>query len=61
LYLWQQPFLAFDGPLNILSVRLLLTFVMAYVSYRLVEQPMLRLRSRKPNATTIKAPAPDAA
>jgi peptidoglycan/LPS O-acetylase OafA/YrhL len=61
LYLWQQPFLAFDGPLNFLSVRLLLTFVMAYVSYRLVEQPMLRLRSRKPTATPVKAPAPDAA
>lgn len=61
LYLWQQPFLLFDGPLNIFLVRILLTFVMAYVSYRLVEQPMLRLRSRKPNATTMKTPATDAA
>ncbi len=62
LYLWQQPFLVFDGPLNNLFVRLFLTFVMAYVSYRLVEQPMLRLRSRKPATTTsVKAPAADAA
>ena len=61
LYLWQQPFLVFDGPLNILIVRLLLTFAMAYVSYRLVEQPMLRLRSRKPNAAPAKAPATRAA
>jgi peptidoglycan/LPS O-acetylase OafA/YrhL len=61
LYLWQQPFLVFDGPLNNLFIRLLLTFVVAYISYRLVEQPMLRLRSRKPTATAVKAPAPDAA
>ena len=57
LYLWQQPFLLFDGPLNNLFVRLLLTFVVAYISYRLVEQPMLRLRSRKPAATTVPAAA----
>ncbi len=57
LYLWQQPFLLFDGPLNNLLVRLLLTFVVAYISYRLVEQPMLRLRSRKPAATTVPAAA----
>ncbi|MEA2543808.1 MAG: hypothetical protein QOH35_5174, partial [Acidobacteriaceae bacterium] len=24
LYLWQQPFLMFDGPLNYLSARILL-------------------------------------
>lgn len=58
LYLWQQPFLVFDGPLNNFLVRMLLTFVMAYVSYRLVEQPMLRLRSRKPAATTVPATDP---
>jgi peptidoglycan/LPS O-acetylase OafA/YrhL len=46
LYLWQQPFLVFDGPLNILSVRLFLTFALAYFSYRIVEQPMLRFRAR---------------
>ena len=57
LYLWQQPFLVFDGPLNYLLIRLLLTFVVAYISYRLVEQPMLRLRSRKPAATTVPAAA----
>jgi peptidoglycan/LPS O-acetylase OafA/YrhL len=46
LYLWQQPFLVFDGPLNFLSVRLFLTFALAYFSYRIVEQPMLRFRAR---------------
>jgi len=61
LYLWQQPFLVFDGPLNNLFVRLLLTFVVAYISYRLVEQPMLRLRSRKPDLTAVKSPATGAA
>lgn len=61
LYLWQQPFLVFDGPLNNLPARLLLTFVTAYASYRLVEQPMLRLRSRKPTTTPVKAPAADPA
>jgi peptidoglycan/LPS O-acetylase OafA/YrhL len=45
LYLWQQPFLVFDGPLNYMSVRLVLTFAAAYVSYRFVEQPMLRFRA----------------
>jgi len=50
LYLWQQPFIVMDGPFKILGVRLCLTVVMAYVSYRLVEQPMLRFRSPKPRA-----------
>ncbi len=45
LYLWQQTFLVFDGPLNYLSVRLLLTFAAAYISYRFIEQPMLRFRA----------------
>jgi len=39
LYLWQQPFLVFDGSLNYLSARILLTFVLAYLSYRSIEQP----------------------
>jgi peptidoglycan/LPS O-acetylase OafA/YrhL len=41
LYLWQQPFLVLDGPLNFLSVRLAATFAAAYISYRFVEQPAL--------------------
>ena len=45
LYLWQQPFLVFDGPLNYFSIRLVLTFALAYASYRFVEQPMLRFRA----------------
>jgi peptidoglycan/LPS O-acetylase OafA/YrhL len=46
LYLWQQPFLALDGPLNLLSVRLIATFATAYLSYRLVEQPALTILRR---------------
>jgi peptidoglycan/LPS O-acetylase OafA/YrhL len=42
LYLWQQPFLVFDGPLNYFSARILMTFLLAYVSYRFVEQPALQ-------------------
>jgi peptidoglycan/LPS O-acetylase OafA/YrhL len=42
LYLWQQPFLVFDGPLNYFSARILMTFLLAYLSYQLVEQPALR-------------------
>lgn len=47
LYLWQQPFLVFDGPLNYFSARLALTFAVAYISYRFVEQPMLKFRAPK--------------
>jgi peptidoglycan/LPS O-acetylase OafA/YrhL len=43
LYLWQQPFLVLDGPLNYLAIRLPLAFVAAYLSYRFVEQPIIRL------------------
>jgi peptidoglycan/LPS O-acetylase OafA/YrhL len=42
LYLWQQPFLVFDGPLNYFSARLLMTFLVAYISYRFIEQPVLK-------------------
>jgi peptidoglycan/LPS O-acetylase OafA/YrhL len=45
LYLWQQPFLVFDGPLNYFSARILLTFALAYLSYRLIEQPVLKADS----------------
>jgi peptidoglycan/LPS O-acetylase OafA/YrhL len=55
LYLWQQPFLVFDGPLNYLSVRLMLTFAVAYVSYRFVEQPMLRFRVSDALASKVTA------
>jgi len=43
LYLWQQPFLVLDGPLNYLAIRLPLAFAAAYLSYRFVEQPVIRL------------------
>jgi peptidoglycan/LPS O-acetylase OafA/YrhL len=43
LYLWQQPFLVFDGPFNYFSVRILMTFLLAYISYRFVEQPALEV------------------
>jgi peptidoglycan/LPS O-acetylase OafA/YrhL len=48
LYLWQQIFLAPDSrwlvdgfPINILC-----TFVGAYISYRFIERPFLRLRAK---------------
>lgn len=43
LYLWQQPFLVFDGPLNFLSFRIVATILAAYLSYRIIEQPALHL------------------
>ena len=43
LYLWQQPFLVLNGPLDFLSVRLFATFAVAYLSYRFVERPALRI------------------
>jgi peptidoglycan/LPS O-acetylase OafA/YrhL len=47
LYLWQQPFLVFDGPLNYFSARILMTFAAAYASYRFIEHPLLRLSARR--------------
>jgi peptidoglycan/LPS O-acetylase OafA/YrhL len=47
LYLWQQPFLVLGGPLNLLSVRLGAIFLAAYLSYRFVEQPALKLFRRE--------------
>lgn len=41
LYLWQQPFLVMNGPLNYFAVRLALTFAAAYCSYRWIEQPII--------------------
>jgi peptidoglycan/LPS O-acetylase OafA/YrhL len=51
LYLWQQPFLVFDGPLNYLSVRLPLAFVAAFVSYKFIEQPVLAFASPRSRHT----------
>ena len=47
LYLWQQPFLVLRGPLDFLSVRLVATFVAAYLSYRFIERPVLKILSPK--------------
>jgi peptidoglycan/LPS O-acetylase OafA/YrhL len=41
LYLWQQPFLVMNGPLDYFVARLGLTFAAAYCSYRWVEQPII--------------------
>ena len=57
LYLWQQPFLVFDGPLNYFSVRILMTFLMAYLSYRFIEQPVLNLYARRRSETHAAGPA----
>jgi peptidoglycan/LPS O-acetylase OafA/YrhL len=47
LYLWQQPFLVLDGPLNFLSIRIIAAIAAAYISYRFVEQPALRVLRRR--------------
>jgi peptidoglycan/LPS O-acetylase OafA/YrhL len=47
LYLWQQPFLVFDGPANHFLARILMTFSAAYISYRFIEQPVLRVYGRR--------------
>jgi peptidoglycan/LPS O-acetylase OafA/YrhL len=57
LYLWQQPFLVFDGPLNYFSVRILMTFLMAYLSYRFIEQPVLNIYARRRSGTHAAGPA----
>lgn len=49
LYLWQQPFLVFDGPLNSFPVRTALTCLMAYLSYRVIEQPALNFFTPRRN------------
>ena len=57
LYLWQQPFLVFDGPLNYFSVRILMTFLMAYLSYRFIEQSrVLNLYARRRSETHAARP-----
>jgi peptidoglycan/LPS O-acetylase OafA/YrhL len=43
LYLWQQPFLLFDGPFNNFAARMLLTYLVAYVPYHFIEQPALEI------------------
>jgi peptidoglycan/LPS O-acetylase OafA/YrhL len=59
LYLWQQPFLVFDGPLNFLSVRLVATFAAAYISYRFIEKPALSvLRPAGNEATRLTSTSP---
>jgi peptidoglycan/LPS O-acetylase OafA/YrhL len=59
LYLWQQPFLALDGPLNLLSIRMVATIIAAYVSYRFVEQPTLNLLRREgKGGSAVAAPIP---
>jgi len=57
LYLWQQPMLLMDGPLDVVAVRLPLAFLAALISYRFVEQPALRMLARAPRqSVTIYAP-----
>jgi peptidoglycan/LPS O-acetylase OafA/YrhL len=49
IYLWQQPFLdnrGVDSIVTTLPVNLLCAAACAYLSYRLVEQPLLGLRGR---------------
>ena len=43
LYLWQQPFLTLNGPLNFLSFRIFAALAVAYISYRFIERPVLNI------------------
>jgi peptidoglycan/LPS O-acetylase OafA/YrhL len=45
LYLWQQPF--FSPPFGQPLYKLLFGLGLAYLSYYLIEQPILRLRERR--------------
>lgn len=61
LYLWQEPFLYFlvDSWETRFPLNLLLSFGAAWLSYRFVEQPFLRLKERlhgSPARSTAKAP-----
>jgi peptidoglycan/LPS O-acetylase OafA/YrhL len=57
LYLWQQPMLVMDGPLDLAYMRVPLAFLAAWISYRLVEQPALRVFAPAPRKpVTITAP-----
>jgi peptidoglycan/LPS O-acetylase OafA/YrhL len=60
LYLWQEPFLYFhvDTWATRYPQNLLLTMVAAWLSYRLIEQPFLRLKERRESA---RMPGPSAA
>jgi len=57
LYIWQQLFLVLpEGgrplhALNIFPLNLILTFVVASLSYRLIERPMIRLGYRITSGT----------
>lgn len=61
LYLWQEPFLYFlvDSWETRFPLNLLLSFTAAWLSYRFVEQPFLRLKERlhgSPARSTAGAP-----
>ena len=54
LYLWQQPFLCFDGPFDNFPTRICLTFAAAFASYALIEQPALKIFALKGTETRLK-------
>jgi len=60
LYLWQQPFVNRHASaiINAFPFHLLLAFAAALASYYLVEQPMLRLRTRRAARQNAARPAP---
>jgi peptidoglycan/LPS O-acetylase OafA/YrhL len=59
LYLWQQPFLSPRGPLQAGNFwwPLVCSFAVACFSYRVIEQPALRLKDRFTRVSWSKVPA----
>ena len=57
LYLWQQPFLVMNGPLNFLSARLTATLAAALLSYYLIERPALRFFNHVSRPAATEDPA----
>jgi peptidoglycan/LPS O-acetylase OafA/YrhL len=58
LYLWQQPLLNRNSSnlLNSFPINIFLTFLVAVVSYFIVEKPFLQLRSKIAKRLFVKAP-----
>jgi peptidoglycan/LPS O-acetylase OafA/YrhL len=55
LYLWQQPFLSAGGWWTRFPLNVVLALACACLSYRFVEQPMLRWKTKRPKVQLTRA------